>query len=88
MTDPKLESLLRELKTTLAQHEPIDDATRALLVDVHVELDRALAAEEGSQAHPSLEARLRASVQHFEERHPALVEATQRVLEQLANLGV
>ncbi len=87
MSDRELKALLTELKATLEKHEPVDDATRAMLVDVHVELDRALAGE-AADSHPSLEQRLAVAVEHFEERHPTLVEATRRVLDQLANLGV
>lgn len=85
MSERDLQTLLRELKAALEKHEPLDDATRRLVTDVHLELDRALVdAESGKDLRSTLEQ----SLEHFEERHPALVEATRRVLDQLSNLGI
>lgn len=87
MTDRDLDTLLRELKAALEKHEPLDEATRSLVSDVHLELDRALATAD-AEATKDLRSTLEQSVEKFEERHPALVEATRRVLDQLSNLGI
>jgi hypothetical protein len=78
---------LRALHHALAETPALDDATRALLADVRRDVERALAAPD-ADAHGTLAARLRASVQHFEAAHPDLVAVAQRVLNQLADLGV
>ena len=82
-----LSDQLRALHRTLAETPALDDATRALLADVRRDVERALAAPD-ADAHGSLATRLRASVQHDEARHPDLVAAVQRVLNQLSDLGV
>lgn len=87
MTDRDLPTLLRELKAALEKHEPLDDDTRRLVSDVHLELDRALTSDD-STANEDLRSTLEKTVEHFEERHPTLVEATRRVLDQLSNLGI
>ena len=87
MTDRDLPALLRELQDALAENEPLDDETRALVADVRVDLERALT-DADDAANGSLGARLRGALKHFEERHPDLVAVTQRVLNQLADLGV
>ena len=85
MTERDLPTLLRELDAALDEHPELDPATRALVADVRKDLDRVLATSEPDD---SFRARLADAVAEFEKSHPALVEATQRVLDQLANLGV
>jgi hypothetical protein len=87
VTDRDLPTLLRELHDALERNEPLDDETRALVADVRVDLSRALDAPD-AEANTTLGARLRGVLKHFEERHPDLVAVTQRVLNQLADLGV
>ncbi len=87
MTDRDLPTLLRELHEALEQHEALDEETRALVADVRVDLERALSAPD-ADANSSLSGRLRSALHHFEARHPGVVALTQRVLNQLADLGV
>ena len=82
-----LSEQLRALHRTLAETPALDDTTRTLLSEVRRDVERALAAPD-AEAHGSLAARLRDAVQHFEAAHPDLVAVTQRVLNQLADLGV
>jgi len=87
MTDRDLPTLLRELHDALAKEDSLDDETRELVAEVRVDLERALT-EAGTEPSGPLGVRLRGALQHFEERHPDLVALTQRVLNQLADLGV
>lgn len=87
MTDRDLPKLLRELQDALAENESLDETTRALVEEVRVDLDRALT-EPDADATSSLGDRLRGALHHFEKEHPDLVAVTQRVLNQLADLGV
>lgn len=87
MTDRDLPTLLRELQDALADNEALDDETKALVAEVRVDLERALV-EPDADAQSSLGARLRGALRHFEVQHPDLVAVTQRVLNQLADLGV
>ena len=87
MTDRDLPTLLRELHAELEKNTSLDDTTRGLVSEVRVDLERALA-QADTDAHRSLGARLRGSIQHFEERHPELVSIAQRVLNQLSDIGI
>jgi hypothetical protein len=87
MNRPDLSALLRTLHAALAETPTLDDPTRALVADVRRDLERALAAPD-PETHGTLATRLRASVQHFEADHPDLTALVQRVVDQLANLGV
>jgi len=82
-----LSEQLRALHRTLADTPALDDPTRALLAEVRRDVELALAAPD-AETHGSLAARLRDAVQHFEAAHPDLVAVAQRVLNQLADLGV
>lgn len=87
MTDRDLPTLLRELHEALATNESLDDETRELVAEVRADLERAIVAPDAT-TNRKLDARLRVALKHFEARHPDAVALTQRVLNQLADLGV
>jgi len=87
MTDRDLPTLLRELHAELDKNQSLDESTRALVADVRLDLTRALEAPD-PDANTTLSARLRGALEHFEARHPELVAVTQRVLNQLSDLGI
>lgn len=91
MTDRDLATLLRELDAELDKPHDLDDATRALVSTVRADLGRVLASGDthAAAAHEgTLREQLSAALVEFERTHPSIVETTQRVLNQLANLGV
>lgn len=87
MTERDLTTLLRELHDALASNESLGDDDQALAAIVRADLDRALAMQP-TTPDPSLAPKLESAIERFEGRHPELVEAARRLLDQLANVGI
>jgi hypothetical protein len=82
-----LERQISELQGELARLPTLDADSRALLEDVHRDIEAVLERSEETQRR-GLRERLEAAIQHFEESHPTLTAAMGRVIDQLANLGI
>jgi len=81
-----LEALRDELEHT--RSADVDDRSRELLREV-MDDARALVDRESSDTEPeTLLERMRAAAYDFEESHPSLADAVNRVVGALANLGI
>ena len=81
---------LRMLQTELADAEQLDDQSRAALLEVTAEIQRALVGGQPVSRgdRESLSGRLQEAVLEFETEHPQLTGAVNQVAAALANLGI
>jgi hypothetical protein len=81
-----LEALRSELEHT--RSDDVDERSRELLREV-IDDARVLVADESSESEPqTVLDRLRAATQDFEDSHPDLAAAVNRVAGALSNLGI
>lgn len=87
--EKELRDTLARLHTELRAAKPLDAEARALLEHLARDIEQLL---HGAPHEPAaLEAmgrRMRAAIDHFEETHPALTAAVNRVADALAHLGI
>jgi hypothetical protein len=84
-----LQETLTRLHEELRQGPPLDDEARAQLETLAQDIERAL--RPGSREPDALDAlgrRLREAIERFEESHPALTAAVNRVADALARMGI
>lgn len=90
MPEKRLRDRLEELQEALEEPGAVDEASRAqvgdLLRDIQAQLERS--PEEREEHGPSLLERLAEVKEQFEESHPALTAAVNRVANALSNLGI
>ena len=90
MPPERLRQTLEELHRELEEVEAVDDRSRELmgevLEDIRGVLERSGGGVPGEQ--PGLIDRLREATYDFEESHPQLAAAADRVMNALANLGI
>jgi hypothetical protein len=90
MDKPALQGMLRTLRAELQEPEDMDAGTRSLLLrlreDIEVLLE--LSSEAEPEHHEQVETGLRAAVERFEETHPSLTSAMNRVLNLLVSIGL
>lgn len=83
-----LEETLRSLHEELSRHPTVRPETRRLLTEVARDIER-LASEESEEGAPQdFLARLRAATEQFEEEHPALTTAVERLSDALSKMGI
>jgi len=89
MPERRLRETLDELHRELESTESVEAADRAALErvarDLHELLDRE---EHEPEEHESLLDQLREATQRFEEEHPSLTAAINRVATALSNIGI
>jgi hypothetical protein len=84
----ELRDLHERLRAELARADAGDPESRAILAELHVDLEEALA--RGEEEHPpaTLSERLRQRVEALERSHPDLVGYVDNVLRALAGVGL
>jgi len=89
MPETQLRTTLEELHRELEIAESVDDDARALLVEVLGDIQSVLdRSGEESDRHETLGDRLAEATRRFEESHPSLTAAVNRVASALSNLGI
>ena len=90
MSSEQLRDSLQRIHEELAQGPSVNPEVRELLVRIMADIDLLLAEgqSEPPQTKDSLIHRLRESIQHFEDSHPALVSLVGKVADGLSNIGV
>jgi Ser/Thr protein kinase RdoA (MazF antagonist) len=83
-----LRDQLAALHAALADAESVGPEARDLLRAVMDDIQRVLELEEREREPEGLVDRLREAVEDFEESHPTLAEATGRVIDALARMGI
>jgi hypothetical protein len=85
MDDQELRNLLKQAHTEIENTESVDEEGQALLrhmsADIRDLLDRS--EDERPQPHPSMQQRLKRSIDYFEITHPALTTALAKLLDSL-----
>lgn len=87
MDRTRLEQLLIELRSELADAGGMDPATQESLRQLADELDQ-LTGEEDQERDSSTRENLRELVVHFETEHPRLAAVLTRVVDTLAKMGI
>ena len=89
MPETQLRTTLEELHQELESAESVDEDARALLVEVLGDIQALLDRSDGeSDRDASLGDRLAEATRRFEESHPSLTAAVNRVASALSNLGI
>ncbi len=91
--DRRLHTALGEVHELLEQASELNAEDRSELRATLREIQAALSEDgddggDGNSDSGSIGARLRASVEHFEDRHPRLTELIGRIADSLAELGI
>jgi hypothetical protein len=88
MSDAQLRQRLAELHTELERGPDIDDESRRLLEALTSDIRRVLDREERADDEAPLTEQLTEGVRRFEESHPELAAALNRIANALSNLGI
>ena len=90
MDKQSLKAMLETLRAELGDPDNVDAATRSQLVRLHedIEVLLELSSEAEPEHHKQVETGLKASVERFEETHPSLTAAMNRVLDLLVSIGL
>ena len=90
MPETRLRNTLEELQDALEEPESVDEESRALLGELMRDIQALLERppEEREQESPSLLERLAEVKEQFEDSHPSLTAAVNRVANALSNLGI
>ena len=90
METTKLRGLLEELHGELEKAESVEPETRALLASVMDDIHGVLGKSESPEAHgdESISQRLREAVVDFENSHPRLSFAVERLMKSLSDIGI
>jgi hypothetical protein len=88
MTDKKLTRLLEQLRRELAGAKAVDQRGRELLRALDADIHSLLERKQEGRSDESLLERLKNTIDHFEDSHPALTSALSNLLTFLNNAGI
>ena len=88
MSDKKLTKLLEELHITLDATEAVDEKGRELLRALNGDIQELLERSEPGDSDDSLLERMRETISHFENTHPAFTSTLSRLLTALSTAGI
>lgn len=88
MDTESFHNLLHRLHAELEHGQPIDDADRALLVEVLADIRQAIEAPQSvaPEQHASLMDRLRDATHHLQDSHPTLTSTASNLVQALSRL--
>jgi len=84
----QLRETLSRLHDELRTGQPLDDEARSMLERLAGDIEQVLHPDREPDALEALGIRLREAVERFEETHPELTAAVNRVADALARLGI
>lgn len=82
----RLQQQLQELRLQLTQEPPLNDAERAELAALMLEIDQQLLLSSAPSA--SLTDGVNLAVERFETDHPTLAATLRNIVQSLANMGI
>jgi hypothetical protein len=82
----RLQQQLQELRQQLTQEPPLNDAERAELAALMLEIDQQLLLSSAPSA--SLTDGVNLAVERFETDHPTLAATLRNIVQSLANMGI
>lgn len=88
MPEKRLTQLLEQLHQELDQVEAVDEKGRELLQALNADIESLLERTEGGRSNEPMLKRLQATINHFEDSHPALTTALAQMLNALNNAGI
>jgi hypothetical protein len=84
----RLQQQLQELRLQLTQEPPLNDAERAELAALMLEIDQQLLLGASSTPSASLTDGVNLAVERFENDHPTLAATLRNIVQSLANMGI
>jgi hypothetical protein len=84
----RLQQQLQELRLQLTQEPPLNDAERAALAALILEIDQQLLLGTNSMPSASLTDGVNLAVERFESDHPTLAATLRNIVQSLANMGI
>ncbi|MEW6083191.1 MAG: DUF4404 family protein [Chloroflexota bacterium] len=88
MADKNLSKLLEELHDALDTTQAVDEKGRKLLRALNEDIKELLERSEGADSEEPFLERLRETITHFENTHPAFTSTLSRLLTALSNAGI
>lgn len=84
----RLQQQLHELRQQLTQEPPLNDAERAELANLMLEIDQQLLQGSSTAPSASLTDSVNLAVERFENDHPTVAATLRSIVQSLANMGI